>query len=345
MTSEASFRGQGQYRYSWECFISLLFGGVFAVCFYFGLFTNLENYSLDARFRLRGELPAHSQVVLVSITDACLAELGPWPWPRAKHAELLKILQREGAGSVGFDLIFSETSALGATDDEIFAAAMRESGNVILAQTVGLRQTADPESLEPVTRFVVDRAVPLLASASAGEGFIDMEAETMNTDGLIRNLLLQKTVDGRNHYLFGLALASHLLKQSIQPEEHGVRLGERFLPYYFRRVNPGNQTVYSSFLLNYAGPNAHFRDVSYLDVLQGRFNKGIFASAAVIVGTRARGLSEDVKFSPFGAMAGMEIHANLLQNILDGRILHRLSPRQAGLLIIGLGLALGWVIW
>ncbi len=345
MTSEASFRGQGRFIRSWELFASLLFGVLFALAFFFGLFTNLENHSIDARFRFRGELPAHSRIVLVSITDACLEKLGAWPWPRSRYAELLKILKNEGAGAVGFDLIFSEPSSLGDQDDQSFAQAIRESGNVILAQTVSLRLTADPETLEPVSRFMVDRAVPILASAAAGEGFIDMESETLNRDGVIRNLQLQKSVDGKNHYLFGLSIASLLMKTPVEADESGVRLGQVRLPYYFRRVNPNNQTVYSSYLLNYAGPNAHFRDVSFLDVLQGRFTKGIFRDAAVIVGTRARGLSEDVKFSPFGAMAGMEIHANLLQNILEGSVLRRLPPRRAGIMIILVALLTGWLIW
>ena len=47
-------------------------------------------------------------VRIVDIDDKSLAELGQWPWPRTRLAELIYKLRMAGAAVVGFDIIFAE---------------------------------------------------------------------------------------------------------------------------------------------------------------------------------------------------------------------------------------------
>ncbi|PKR55848.1 CHASE2 domain-containing protein [Thalassospira marina] len=47
-------------------------------------------------------------VRIVDIDDKSLAELGQWPWPRTRLAELIYKLRVAGAAVVGFDIIFAE---------------------------------------------------------------------------------------------------------------------------------------------------------------------------------------------------------------------------------------------
>ncbi|WP_085595718.1 CHASE2 domain-containing protein [Thalassospira sp. MCCC 1A01428] len=47
-------------------------------------------------------------VRIVDIDDKSLAELGQWPWPRTRLAELVYRLRMAGATVVGFDVIFAE---------------------------------------------------------------------------------------------------------------------------------------------------------------------------------------------------------------------------------------------
>ena len=46
------------------------------------LLLRLENASLDARFIMRGPIPADPAVVLVAIDEESVQEVGRWPWPR-----------------------------------------------------------------------------------------------------------------------------------------------------------------------------------------------------------------------------------------------------------------------
>ena len=61
----------------------------------------LELKTLDLRFRSRGNIPTSGEVALVTIDEKSLDELGRWPWPRARMAELLNAMggRVEGAGT------------------------------------------------------------------------------------------------------------------------------------------------------------------------------------------------------------------------------------------------------
>ncbi|WP_328733483.1 CHASE2 domain-containing protein, partial [Falsiroseomonas selenitidurans] len=46
-------------------------------------------------------------VLVVEIDRASLAELGPWPWPRARLAALVARLHADGAAVVATDILFA----------------------------------------------------------------------------------------------------------------------------------------------------------------------------------------------------------------------------------------------
>src|SRR5882672_207225 len=91
-------------------------------------------FGLGALFQLRGRAPAPSKIVIVAIDRASeeRLRLPPPPWPRTVHADLIRTLDRGGAKAIVFDLYFVEERS--PNEDEEFAAAMRESGNVVLLQ-------------------------------------------------------------------------------------------------------------------------------------------------------------------------------------------------------------------
>jgi adenylate cyclase len=73
--------------------------------------TILDQFELrtyDQRFRSRGPLPTTSSVVLAMIDEKSLDHLGRWPWPRARFAELIDQVSRDGAKVVAFDIGFLE---------------------------------------------------------------------------------------------------------------------------------------------------------------------------------------------------------------------------------------------
>ena len=68
----------------------------------------MELKSFDLRMVSRGIKPPGNEVIIASIDEKSLSELGRWPWPRTTIAKLIKKLKDEGAKAVGFDIVFAE---------------------------------------------------------------------------------------------------------------------------------------------------------------------------------------------------------------------------------------------
>jgi adenylate cyclase len=97
------------------------------------------------------------------------------------------------------------------------------------------------------------------------------------------------------------------------------------------------------FMVNFRGPGKTFPHISITDILQGRVSPEALRDRIVLVGATAMGIF-DMRVTPFDNLyPGLEIHANIIDNILYQDFLHR--PAWASifdLVAIGLiGLTLG----
>ncbi len=133
----------------------------------------------------------------------------------------------------------------------------------------------------------------------------------------------------------------------LKPEETILRYGQtgiqeiEFGPNL--RVRPDER---GQILINYQGPTGSFAHYSMADVVTGKFAAGTFRDKIVLVGATATGIG-DLRATPYGGTdyPGVEIHANIIDNILNQKFLKR-GARQAltdVLLICAFGIPLG--IW
>jgi adenylate cyclase len=134
-----------------------------------------ENMGLHALYLLRGPQKPPADVVVIAIDRESAHSLNlptaPHKWPRKLHARLLEKLKAQHAAVICFDLIFYEEQD--AAGDSVFAAAMREAGNVILTQTIDRRTMAvDNQSGTPTARVNIEKlvsAIPVLSDAAAAQ--------------------------------------------------------------------------------------------------------------------------------------------------------------------------------
>jgi diguanylate cyclase (GGDEF)-like protein len=351
VSSPAFLRSCQVFFTGWECLVGTALAVLFGLLFYQGYFSEIygiENRFLDRQFVMRGKVPLQDDVVLVSISDKCIAEIGIWPWPREAYAKVLGYLKQAGARVVAFDIMFSEPSTHGAEDDRIFADAVKEAGNVVLPMTFATKVMLNND-LEMERQMLIGRALPDIQAGSVGEGYISLDYDEVNVDGVIRRLFLDREHQGKHYLLFGLECVRKFLNVDVARTPEGLWVGNLLLPAFTRKELTRPERPVSSFLLNYLGGTGHFAEVFFSDLYQGpqavsNFST-IFRDKIVIIGSRAMGTAEDTKFSPFGAVAGMEIHAHLIQNILSRSFLVRPSPGWSMLLLLVLALTVSWLIW
>ena len=317
-------------------------------------FTVLENLAYDWAFDHQAPLPP-ADVVLVAIDDLSLASpLGQFPWDRRVYVPLLEKLA--GARVVAFDVLFTEPDRAGG--DEVFAQALRRHGRVVLGlyrQPEKQMRSADQKLLRAypapggltvelprVGALNLTPPVPVLASAAAGLGAVDLEPDA---DGVYRRAApLRQGFEGGLYPHFALEIARLAAGQSpettVQQAATGVlTLGGPPVP-----LGADGQV-----LINYAGPPGTVPTYSFAAVLSGQVPAETFRDKLVLVGATAAGLY-DMRPAPFRHVArkfyGVETNASLVRTLRDGPVLidATRSPWWLGLALALGGLA-GFLVW
>ena len=106
----------------WTAVAGLVFGLI-------GFGEIAEDWLRVARNSLHRQ-PASGQIVLLTIDDRSLREIGNWPWPRKTDAELIDRLTAAGAKRIFFDVNFSFRS--NPDGDAALAKSIERSGRVTL---------------------------------------------------------------------------------------------------------------------------------------------------------------------------------------------------------------------
>lgn len=119
-------RRSGRRILGWATFAALVIGVL-------GLAQPLEDYLRAARNLARAQAPS-GDIVIIGIDDRSLEQVGSWPWPRARHTELIKRLSAAKVDRIFFDIFFNAKAP--PAEDRAFIAALREAGNVHLAAMI-----------------------------------------------------------------------------------------------------------------------------------------------------------------------------------------------------------------
>ncbi|MGH7473614.1 MAG: CHASE2 domain-containing protein, partial [Candidatus Methylomirabilales bacterium] len=256
----------------------------------------LELKSLDVRFFLRGPLRPASPIVIVSIDEDSFDELDlAWPFPRALHGRLLDLLRQGRPVAIGLDILFPEPSSRGLRDDQALGRAVARAGNVVLgavfSETSG--EFSEKQDLNP--------PIKVIREGAAGFGFVNLHYDE---DAFVRRGEIRRPFQDGVQPSFDLLLYNLAVKAGIPAKP----------------VPPGR-----IMLINYRGPRRTFPVIPYYQVLNGEVKPAEFAGKIVLVGATAPALHDEfpTPFSGQDKMSGVEVHANLLETLLQGNRLTR----------------------
>lgn len=251
----------------------------------------------------------HEDIVVVAIDNRSLAELGRWPWPRARHQALLESLARYGPRAVAYDVLLVEPDLTPGADDAL-ASALTAGPPVFLPLTFDVPgpDGAPYEVLAPIAP---------LAARAAGLGQVNVD---FDSDGVIRRTYMVER-DGERAWPHLMAFMQAAAEGTPRPASAGAAAGPARAPLL--REAP--------LLVSFAGPPGHFRTVSFVDVVNGATPAEFLRDKLVLVGATADGLG-DRYATPLShrteIMSGIELQANLLDTLLTGRAIAPAGPSQ-----------------
>lgn len=109
-----------------------------------------DNYVYDRLISARERVP-HSNIVIVSVDEYSLKEIGRWPWPRIVHQKLFEQLATAEPKAVLFDFLLTEPSNPASIDQQLGLAIGRT--HTVLPMLLASYGGNMPEAILPVPQL------------------------------------------------------------------------------------------------------------------------------------------------------------------------------------------------
>jgi adenylate cyclase len=329
----------------------------------------LNNAFISAQIRLLPKLALSSLPVIVEVDEKSLATYGQWPWPRYQISRLLTAIQQSGAIAIGVDALFLEKDRTSPLEiqrvieqdlqQKLPLTSIKESFwdyDTILGRTLKTgpfvisyfftfenegNNSCRPKSangallsseLEKNTSSNLSHAVniacnvPPIQDGANASGFINASPDS---DGTYRKTPL--VIEYKERYYPSLALQTFLTAKSISQflissSTSGLtlQLGKMSVPL----DKQGN------LLIKFPAHEQKYERISAVEFLSGTLKANRLKDKIVFVGFSASGLHE-VRPTPYDPESlGVELHANIVDNLARQDFLHRPDNAQAIELIL-----------
>jgi len=325
-------------------------GIIVSVCIFVFDLTPLQEMfelkTLDWRFRLLSDRrKAGDDIIIFYIDQKSLDHYArnegiSWPWPRGMYKPVIDFCVKGGARAVVFDMLFTETSSFGSEDDAEFASAVGNGANVFLAFFASTKDApgkkryallAEKYALEVAgsgrLSLKEDRSVTLpvdeLLKVSRGAGNVSADPDD---DGVFRRAPLVSRFQGQSYPFLSFAASRFVLGDApVRYDGNNLTVGGRAIP-----VDEHGRMV-----IRYHGPTGTYASYSIGDIIQSSvrlesdmrplLDPSIVKDKVVVIGCSAPGLM-DLRVNPFSSVyPGAEVHATVIDNILRGDFLLRMS--------------------
>jgi adenylate cyclase len=325
-----------------------------------GLLDVFEFKTWDARQQTFARPSAATdQIVLILLDQPSLdwcKDNNAWyfPWPRVSQQAITDFCRKAGAKSLNFDIIYSEPSWYGVSDDEDFHQAMTENGRVVGTLALG----SDGMSTKTWPADVRDEGI---AIAGFNEWLQSAQPKTINfpmatfptpdlvgafsrlantypnqdADGVYRRLTLFYTFGGR--IIPSHALAAYL---TGNPGKHSLSIKPGVLTVDTIEIPIDSE---GRAILRFRGPSKTHPNFSAAAIIQTEaqsaenlplnIDHAKLKNKYVFFGYSAPGLADVKQSAMLGQYPGVELHATELDNLLAGDFM-RPAPWWAQALIL-----------
>jgi adenylate cyclase len=298
-------------------------------------FHTLEYKTIDWRIRFRSPDKSFGKDVMVVLLDEAIMDQFPCrsPVPRGMLARLIQIADEGGARFIGLD-VFLKNLTSEDRDNELLMA-IKKSGKVVPVSALR----------EENGQYRLDFPHEAFLNAAFATGVADFPINPI--DQRIRELQVYYEVEGKR--VPALSSSLFLLDQGGKVKPSKLVGMERFS----EKWPSMNLDSLNRIFINYQGPPASsnpdrniIRTLPASAVLTGLIPKAWFKNKFVLIGAGYADNTDSFR-TPFYSrlydydmMPGVEIHANALATILDGKTINTLPVAVSFMIILFFSLTL-----
>jgi diguanylate cyclase (GGDEF)-like protein/PAS domain S-box-containing protein len=250
----------------------------------------------DLKFRLLSS-KAEPAVVLVAVDSKSLLELEVWPWPDRYHASVLDNLARAGVNKVAFDVEFANATAV--EDDENLPGILQAMGSRLILSTSGQRLRG---------RVQDDGGYSLSVAGPEWSRSATLVTNTTRTDP-----------DGRVR----------------RYDMEGEYLSHR-LPSLAAALSDRSRGTDRTFRIDYGIDPSTIPTLSYVDVLEGRFDRREVRGKTVVVGITAVEMGNTSLVPIYGTVPDSTVQVLAAESLARGRDLTRLGSIFTLILVLAM---------
>ena len=312
---------------------------------------SISSISFDSYQKIFKYNEKQDDIIIVDIDEPSLAKFGQFPWGRNVFSKILENINRENPKSIGFDIFFSEKdkqspeeiiktysiedvnikNALQSIEghDEKFQKTLKETKSVLavfgsLVPTKGTYNRKGKARIFAkggnVKNYVYNYkyslgSIPILEKNSKGLGSINYITQS---DAVVRSLPLIMVFNDKLFPSFGLEMIRiGEKKRSIitNLNDNGIK-NISIKPYVFNTDK--NSLIWVKY--NRSINNNY---ISAEKVFGNNFDNNYFKDKYVLIGASAKGLFDTVKIPTGETVPGVQVHANVIDNLLKNNFLKR----------------------
>ncbi|MCL1987891.1 MAG: adenylate/guanylate cyclase domain-containing protein [Firmicutes bacterium] len=282
--------------------VTVIITGLLITLLYFNPFELFEHRIQDMLHQSPRII--NNDIVVIGMDEWSLSQIGTFPWSRHVWADAINILNSvEDAqpAAIAIDVLFAQNSP-DIEADWALIDAVAASDNIILASALETGLDFDGFTLETV--FTGHTTPFYELEPHATNALVD---GMRDTDGFIRDAVLR--VNFQDEFLYSFPLAAAMKYTGLAAYD----------------LIPWSPDGYIYSYITFAGLPGDFLEFSFSDIFEDWFDPTELAGRIVLIGPWALGMmdSHAVPISPEDLMYGVEIHANVVQMILEGNFRQR----------------------
>lgn len=323
----------------------------FLIVFYIffpSLLDSFDNRIRDSYFIFKGETKTSNNVVIIDIDDSSIKEFGQWPWSRNILSKIIENLTNSNIAVVGMDIVFAEedrtspsliAKKLGIKKElenyDFEFAQVISTSPVILGYSFNIEDNNSSKNSPQIPAIFIEKNknsdanylieafgttlnLPILQENSYSSGFFNIIPDE---SGVIRSVPLLISYNDTLYPSLALEIVRALndtQKVFVNYDENGVsniQLGDFYIP----------TDKFGRIFINYRGASKSFQYISAKDIYNNNFKAEEIEGKIALLGTSATGLY-DLRATPYeNVFPGVEVHANVIDNILQGDFLQKAS--------------------